>query len=123
MLIAHICDKIVQHMPQKTKKSKQKWFEKIIQNNKLLIDENKNIFLNISMTIKDIKKKKEFENFIGNIGNEKVEHMIRLMRTDELILWLPSMVCTQLEVFCKVLNIKQSGRKQEKIDRIVSSMG
>ena len=113
---------IVQHMPQKTKKSKQEWFEKIIQNNKLLIDENKKIFLNISMKIKDVKRKKDFENIIQKMGNEKVQHMIQLMSIDELRLWLPRMVCNQIEVICKILKIKQSGKKQEKIDRIINSI-
>ena len=74
------------------------------------------------MQIKDMKDKKKFLNFITKIGNNKVLAMIQLMHENELKLWLPSMLCSQLEVFCKVLSIKQSGKKKDKMDRIINSI-
>ena len=111
-----------QHMPDKIKLNKQEWFEKIIQNNKLFKIEHKKIFFNISMKMKNVKNKKEFEKMIKEMGILKVKSMLQLMNVSELEIWLPSMINCQLEVLCKVLNIKQSGKKQEKLARIMKSI-
>ena len=99
---------------------KQEWFEKLISGNELLIGENKCIFLNISMKMKNVKKKKEFSDAIDKIGNNKVLTMLQLMAENELELWLPSMTCVQLKVICQVLSIKQSGKKKEITTRIIN---
>ena len=112
----------LQHMPDKIKINKQEWFEKIIQNNKLFKIEHKNVFFNISMKMKDVKIKKQFEKMVKEMGTWNVKSMLQLMKIDELEVQLPSMINFQLEVICKVLNIKQSGKKQEKIDRIIKSI-
>ena len=111
-----------QHMPDKIKINKQEWFEKIIQSNKEFKIEHKNIFVNISMKMKNVKIKKQFEKMIKEMGILNVKSMLQLMKDNELEIWLPSMINCQLEVICKVLNIKQSGKKQEKIDRIIKSI-
>ena len=102
-----------------TKHPKEQWFEKIIINNKLLIGEYKNIFMKISMQMKDTTKRKDFDALIKKIGKLKVFTMLKILTAKELNMWLPSMTCDQLVIFCKILSIKQGGKKKEKIDRIV----
>lgn len=111
---------ITQHIPKRIKNSKQEWFEKIIRNNKLIIGEYKSIFLNISLKMRSVKMKKDFQSLLQKIGNDKVLFMFQLLTEKELKLWLPSMTCVQLEVICMVLSIKQSGKKEDKLKRIIN---
>ena len=75
--------------------------------------------MEISMQMKDTTKRKDFDALMGKIGRHTVSTMLKILAAKELNMWLPSMTCDQLVIICKILSIKQSGKKKEKINRII----